>query len=50
MDAAAYWVLFGDGIIHAIHDRVLTHIKRNSELGRAGLDEPGASLSVRSEP
>lgn len=46
----AYWVLFGDGIIHAIHDRVLTHIKRNSELGRAGLNEAGTSLSVRSEP
>lgn len=28
---AAYWVLFGDGIIHAIHDRVLSHIKRNAE-------------------
>lgn len=28
---APYWAIFGDGIIHAIHDRVLTHIKHNAE-------------------
>ena len=28
---ASYWAIFGDGIIHAIHERVLGHIKRNAE-------------------
>ena len=28
---ASYWAMFGDGIVHAIHDRVLTHIKHNAE-------------------
>jgi hypothetical protein len=28
---AFYWQLWSDHIIHKIHDRVLTHIKTNSE-------------------
>lgn len=32
---AAYWSLFGDAIIHRIHDRVLRHIERSAE-GDAG--------------
>jgi uncharacterized membrane protein YhaH (DUF805 family) len=28
---AAYWSLFGDAIIHRIHDRVLVHIERMAE-------------------
>ena len=31
LDPAAYWVLFGDGIIHRIHGRVLEHIKAVTE-------------------
>ena len=28
---ASYWAIVGDGIIHAIHERVLEHIQRNAE-------------------
>jgi len=31
---AIYWQLWSDHIIHKIHDRVLTHIKTNSENGK----------------
>lgn len=32
----AYWELYSDGIIHAIHERVLTHIKTLSEAQSPG--------------
>lgn len=33
---AFYWQLWSDYIIHKIHERVLTHIKTNSENGKKG--------------
>lgn len=30
---AGYWALWSDGLIHGIHDRVLTHVKALSEAG-----------------
>ena len=31
LEPASYWTMFGDAIIHRIHLRVLSHIKRTSE-------------------
>ncbi|MDP6740772.1 MAG: hypothetical protein QF404_12260, partial [Planctomycetota bacterium] len=33
MGPAHYWKLWGDGIVHRIHERVLRHIKNLSEAG-----------------
>lgn len=34
---AGYWALWSDGLIHGIHDRVLTHVKALSEAGYASI-------------
>lgn len=34
---AIYWQLWSDNIIHAIHERVLAHIKKNAENEKSGL-------------
>lgn len=32
----AYWGMWADGLVGAIHDRVLAHVKRNAERGERG--------------
>jgi hypothetical protein len=34
MYPATYWKAWSDGLIHAIHHRVLRHVKQSSEAGR----------------